>query len=149
LETLQAKTDPRMIIGQDIMQLAIFRVGNEKYGMDISNIKEVTRHHPITRVPKVPRFIEGVINLRGTVIPIVDMRKRFDLGPIVPGKKTRVIIISVEGKIVGVMVDEAREVIRIPKAEIMPAPKIIRGIESEYNHPRFRQGIVVRGKDTA
>ena len=132
MDSTATRADIAGAVGDGVVQLAIFKVGNEKYGVYIQDVREVTRYYPITRVPKVPKFIEGVINLRGTIIPVVDMRKRFDLDGIVPTRKTRIIIISAEGKIVGLMVDEAREVTRIPKGEIMPPPKIIKGIESEY-----------------
>lgn len=116
----------------DEIQLAVFKVGGEKYALDIMRIKEIQRHQVVTRIPKAPEFIEGVINLRGAVIPIVDMRKRLDLAVTEVTKKTRIVIANVSGKIVGILVDEVNEVIRVNRNDIGAPPPLARGIESEY-----------------
>jgi purine-binding chemotaxis protein CheW len=117
---------------EEQIQLACFRVGGEHYALDILKIKEITRSQSITRIPKAPEFIEGVINLRGVFIPVVDLRKRFGLPAQEPDRNTRIIIATIAGRIVGIQVDEAKEVIRISQKEIKPPPRIVRGIESEY-----------------
>jgi purine-binding chemotaxis protein CheW len=113
-------------------QLAVFKVAGEKYALDIMRIKEIQRFQAVTRIPKAPEFIEGVINLRGAVIPIVDMRKRLDLAITEPTKKTRIVIANVGGKIVGILVDEVKEVNRVNRSDIGAAPALARGIGSEY-----------------
>ncbi len=118
--------------GQDLLQLACFSVGEEKYGIDIMKIKEVTRYHPVTRLPKAPAFVEGVIDLRGMIIPVADMRKRLDLPVQAPTKRTRVIIAMVGRRILGVIVDDAREVIRIPHTSVKPPPRIGTAVEADY-----------------
>jgi purine-binding chemotaxis protein CheW len=124
------KTETRAT--HDEIQLAVFKVAGDKYALDIMRIKEIQRYQPVTRIPKAPEFIEGVINLRGAVIPIVDMRKRLDLAVTEPTKKTRIVIANVSGKIVGILVDEVNEVVRVSRADIGAAPSIARGIGSEY-----------------
>ncbi len=124
------KTDNR--VAQEEVQLAVFKVAGEKYALDIMRIKEIQRFQAVTRIPKAPEFIEGVINLRGAVIPIVDMRKRLDLVVTEPTKKTRIVIANVSGKIVGILVDEVNEVIRVSRSDIGAAPALARGIGSEY-----------------
>jgi purine-binding chemotaxis protein CheW len=119
-------------IRQEEVQLAVLNVGGEKYALDIMRIREIQRWQAITRIPKVPDFLEGVINLRGIVIPVVDMRKRLDLPVTAPSRKTRIVISNVGGKIVGLLVDEVREVIRVQRGDIGSPPSIAKGIGAEY-----------------
>ncbi len=116
----------------DEIQLAVLVVGGEKFALDIMRIMEIQRSQTITRMPKVPDFLEGVINLRGAVIPVVDMRKRLELTVTPTSRKTRIVIANVGGKIVGLLVDEVSEVIRVARSDIGPAPALTRGIGSEY-----------------
>lgn len=115
------------------IQLACFRVGEEMYALDIMKIKEIIRPQKLTPIPKAPSFIEGVINLRGAVIPVADMRKRFER-PVgeTNERKNRIIICSLAGKIVGLLVDEVNEVRRYTRQEIAPAPEFMQGPEAEY-----------------
>jgi len=114
------------------IQLACFRIGTEMYALDILRIKEIIRPQRLTPVPKAPAFIEGVINLRGVVIPVVDLRKRFDQPHTDSDRKTRVIICGLSGKILGLMVDEVSEVRRYSRQEIQPAPKFLKGKGAEF-----------------
>lgn len=114
------------------IQLACFRVGDQMYSLDILRIKEVIRPLKLTPVPKAPVFIEGVINLRGAVIPVVDLRKRFDQPAGKPDSKTRILICVLSGKIIGLMVDEVAEVRSFTRSEIQPAPRFIAGLDTDY-----------------
>ena len=115
------------------IQLVSFLLGEEEFGADILMVQEIIRMQPITRVPNAPHFVEGVINLRGKVIPIVDLRKRLNVEGIQDQKKIRIIVVDVDGKITGFIVDAVSQVLRIPKSIIEPAPSIvIAGIDSEY-----------------
>ncbi len=114
------------------IQLACFQVGDQMYALDILRIKEVIRPQKLTPVPKAPAFIEGVINLRGVVIPVVDLRRRFDQPVAETGQKNRVIISVLAGKIIGLMVDEVAEVRIYTRQEIQPAPRFIKGKETDY-----------------
>ena len=124
------------------IQLACFRIGAEYYGLDILRIREVIRPQKLTPVPKAPEFVEGVINLRGAVIPVVDLRKRFDTSPEAAGKKTRIIICVLAGKILGLVVDEVAEVCSYSRQEIQPAPQFLKGRGAE-----FFLGVCRRGDD--
>jgi len=114
------------------VQLACFRVGPELYAMDIMRIKEIIRPQKLTPVPKAPSFIEGVINLRGAVIPVADLRKRFDQPISGENRKSRIVICSLAGKIIGLLVDEVTEVKRFGRHEIAPSPQFIKGPQADY-----------------
>jgi purine-binding chemotaxis protein CheW len=86
----------------------------------------------ITKVPRAPEFVEGVINLRGKVIPIIDLRKRFGLESREHDKHTRIIVIEISNMIVGFVVDSVSEVLRIPADTVEPPPPVVAGLESEY-----------------
>jgi len=116
----------------EINQLISFAVGEEEYGLDILKVKEVIRIREITRLPKAPSFVRGIINLRGDVIPIVDLRDRFGLENKEYTEMTRVIVVDVESKLVGMVVDSASQVVRIPEDQIDPPPPIVGGLSAEY-----------------
>lgn len=113
-------------------QFVVFKLAGEEYGVDILQVKTIERILPITRVPKAPKFVEGVINLRGEVVPVIDLRKRFDLPEKQVTDNTRIIIVSVDEITVGMIVDSASEVIQIPADNIEPAPAMIGDIDSDY-----------------
>ena len=86
----------------------------------------------ITKVPRAPEFVEGVINLRGKVIPIIDLRRRFGLAPKAHDKNTRIIVIEINNIIVGFVVDAVSEVLRIPASTVEPPPPVVAGVDSDY-----------------
>ncbi len=98
-----------------ILQLIIFRLGNEEFGVEITRVKEIIRMQEITHVPKAPSFLEGVINLRGKIIPIVDLRTRLGWKPRERDAKTRIIVVESGGHPAGFIVDAVTEVLRIPE----------------------------------
>ena len=114
------------------IQLACFRIGSELYALDIMRIKEIIRPQKLTPIPKAPSFIEGVINLRGAVIPVADMRKRFDQPISEENSKNRIVVCSLAGQIIGLLVDEVTEVKRYGREEIAPAPQFVKGPQAEY-----------------
>lgn len=121
--------------GKEILQevqLACFRVGEELYALDIMRIKEIIRPQKLTPVPKAPSFIEGVINLRGSVIPVADMRKRFDQPVDEDTRKNRIVICSLSKRMIGLLVDEVKEVKRFTRKEIAPSPQFIQGAQADY-----------------
>lgn len=101
-----------------------FRVGTETFGVPISMVHEIVRVPDITSVPDSPDCVEGVINLRGRIIPVVDLRKRFGEKLITANKKNRILVAEVEGKMVGLIVDAASEVLKIPPSEVDPPPNV-------------------------
>jgi purine-binding chemotaxis protein CheW len=109
-----------------------FRVGRETFGVPIGLVHEIVRVPEITAVPDSPGYVEGVINLRGKIISVVDLRKRFGEQEIAAHKKNRILVTEVEGKMVGLIVDAASEVIKIPEHEIELPPSVFE--EGELNY---------------
>ena len=116
----------------ELLQLVTFSTGDEEFGVDILREQEINRTMAITKVPKAPEFVEGVINLRGKVIPIIDLRRRFGLQSKAHDKHTRIIVIEINTMIVGFVVDSVSEVLRIPASTVEPPPPVVAGLESEY-----------------
>lgn len=113
-------------------QLVVFKLGNEEFGIDILNVKEIIRYQKTVKVPDAPRFIEGIINYRDSVVPIIDLNKRFKLGGREISDVTRVIIINIGDKQVGFMVDQVEEVLRIAGDSIDEAPEAVVNIDRQY-----------------
>ncbi|HCR13261.1 MULTISPECIES: chemotaxis protein CheW [Solidesulfovibrio] len=116
----------------ELLQLVTFSIGEEEFGVDILSVQEIIRMMDITKVPRAPEFVEGVINLRGKVIPIIDLRRRFGLSTRDHDKHTRIIVIEINNMIVGFVVDSVSEVLRIPASTVEPPPPVVSGLESEY-----------------
>lgn len=117
---------------QDLVQLVTFHVGAEEFGVNIREVREINRMMEITRVPHAPAFVEGVINLRGQVLPVVDVRSRFGLEPGKRDKGTRIVVVELPDKVVGFIVDSVSEVLRVSTSLIEPAPALTGGIDSAY-----------------
>jgi purine-binding chemotaxis protein CheW len=128
--TLMDETQKRQ--DAELIQLVTFSIGEEEFGVDILKVQEIIRTMEITKVPKAPAFVEGVINLRGNVIPIIDLRRRFGLATRDHDKHTRIIVIEINNMIVGFIVDSVSEVLRIPANTVEPPPPVVSGLESEY-----------------
>jgi len=118
--------------GGDMAQIVSFRLANEEYGVDIMRAQEIIMPGQITRVPEVPDYICGLINLRGHVIPIVDLRKRFGLPEKDNDEHTRIIVVNVASRTIGMVVDAVTEVLRIGTDQIEPPPSSISGIDQDY-----------------
>lgn len=116
----------------ELIQLVSFNLAQEEYGVDVLKVREIIRMPTITRVPNTPHYVEGVINLRGKVIPIINMRKRFSLADAEYDKQTRIMVMDVGGELMGFIVDAVSEVIRISSSEIQPSPAVVSsGIDQE------------------
>jgi purine-binding chemotaxis protein CheW len=131
----------QVVVADETVQIVMFQVGTEQYGLEINSITEIVRPHKITPLPRMPEFIEGVINLRGTIIPIVDLRKRFALATIHDDpRKLRMMITrgAVHGAagngraLLGLVVDGVNEVIHIPKKDIEAAPEAAMGASADF-----------------
>lgn len=120
----------------DILHLVTFRIGNELFGVPISMVQEIVRVPAIARIPQAPDFIEGVINLRGRVITVVDMHKRLNQAPSnaqgVWDRKSRILVIETAGRLVGIIVDEVNEVLKLSTDRIEPAPPMVAGLSNQY-----------------
>ncbi len=119
---------------EQLIQLVGFKIGKETFGVDILMVQEIIRSAPITHVPNSPEFVEGVINLRGSIIPVIDLRKRLDLHTASYEKeKDWILILDIAGRITGFIVDFVTEVIKIQEDSIDPPPEIIvAGLHSQY-----------------
>ncbi len=139
-ESMKAKKN-RATEPEDIIQLVTFQVGTEEYGLDINSITEVVRPLKITPLPKMPAFIEGVVNLRGVIIPVVDLRNRFDLRT-TPHDPRKIRMVITRGAVqadagqsrglLGLVVDRADEVIKVRKKDIDPAPEAATGSTVDF-----------------
>lgn len=116
----------------ELLQLVSFKIGNEEFGVDILNVQEINKMVQITKVPNSPEFVEGVINLRGRVIPIIDLRTRLRLPKIEHNKDTRIIVVEIAGKTIGFIVDSVQEVLRVPMSITEAPPEIVSGVDSEF-----------------
>jgi purine-binding chemotaxis protein CheW len=114
------------------LQVVSFSLGSEEYGVDIAQVQEINRMVTITRVPRAPQFTEGVINLRGQLIPIIDLRTRFGMERSERTKNTRIVVTEVGSKRLGMVVDSVSEVLRIPVEQIEDAPDLVAGVDTEY-----------------
>ena len=129
LPTVQ--TDDKSI-SNELIQLVSFNLEQEEYGINVLTVREIIRMIDITRVPNTPHYVQGVINLRGKVIPIISLRSKFDLVEAAYDKRTRIMVMEVMGELMGFIVDEVSEVIRISEREIQPPPPAVAsGLEQE------------------
>ena len=117
---------------EERIQLVSFKIGNEEHGINVLKVREIIRMSNITRVPNTPGYIEGVINLRGKVIPIISLRNKFNLPEAEVDSRTRIIVMDMDNELMGFIVDSVAEVIRIAINEIQPFPPIVTsGIDQE------------------
>ncbi len=109
---------------EDLLQLVSFHLGGEEFGLNILRVQEIIRMQDLTRVPNSPEFVEGVINLRGRVIPVIGLRKRFRLDSREYDNQTRIVVTEVNGSVLGFVVDSVSEVLRIPTDTVEPPPRL-------------------------
>ncbi len=117
-------------------QVVLFELNGEIYGLDIAAVHEIIRMQPVTKVPKAPVYVEGVINLRGKVIPVLDLGKKFGMDKVERGKNNRIVVVNIQDAILGIIVDAVTEVMRIPLEAIEPVTGIV-----TYGHLDYLQGI--------
>jgi purine-binding chemotaxis protein CheW len=115
-------------------QLVVFQLGAELYGVEIARVHEIIRLQSVTRVPRSPDFVEGVINLRGKVIPVVDLRRRFGLPVAEHTRASRIVVVEIGDQVVGIIVDGVSEVLRVNTATVEPPSPVVAGVDSEYLH---------------
>lgn len=113
-------------------QIVIFQLEDEFYGIDIATVESIIKIPPITKMPHTPDFIEGVTNLRGRVLPVMDLRKRFGLSSHVSTKDSRIVVVSMSGMAVGMVVDGVSEVMTVMDSEIEPTPTMVTTVDSTF-----------------
>lgn len=128
-----AETQKTDASGSELLQLVSFNIGEEEFGVDILKVQEINRMLNVTQVPNSPSYVDGVINLRGKVIPVIDLRSRFGMPRIAHTKNTRIVVVELVGKTVGFVVDAVSEVLRIPKSITEPPPQtVMQNMKTDY-----------------
>lgn len=130
--TAVADTPEDSIGAQELLQLVSFKLGEEEFAVDILLVQEINRMAEITLVPKAPAFVEGVINLRGKIVPVVNLRARFGLAGAGSNAEARIVVVNVENRVLGLLVDSVSEVLRLPAHTIEPPPSFVAGIGTDY-----------------
>lgn len=114
------------------VQLVTFKVGGEEFGLDVFSVHEILRYTGVTPVPRAPAFVEGVLDVRGSVVPVVDLRRRFEVREFAFDDDTRIVLVEYSGERLGLVVDSVTEVLRAPETSISPPPAYIRGLAAEF-----------------
>ena len=113
-------------------QIVIFELGSEYFGVEIAIVQSIIKVQPITKLPHTPDFVEGVTNLRGKVLPVIDLRKRFGLAPREADKNSRIIVVSIDQNEVGIIVDEVSEVMTVPAGSVEALPEMVTTVNSAF-----------------
>lgn len=114
------------------LKIIVFTLAHEQYGVEVERVRTIERMQPLTRVPKTPVFVKGVINLRGIVVPVIDLRGRFQLPEAEYSDNSRIIIVAVKDMEVGLIVDSANDVLDVDSDSIEDPPEIVGGIRAKY-----------------
>lgn len=117
---------------EQFQQLVVFTLADEHYGVDIAAVNTIIRMQEITGIPRTPKFVEGVINLRGSIIPVIDLRKRFGLDEGELTKASRIVVVEASGQMIGLTVDSVAETLRLPVDSIEPPSPVVVSVDSEY-----------------
>lgn len=117
---------------ENSINLVTFKLGNNEYAIDIMQAKEIIKMEKITLIPNAPDYVEGVINLRGNIIPIVDLKKRFNLDENEGEKNTGIIIVKIDDVDMGIIIDAISKVVSIATSNIQPPPPMLSGIGQKY-----------------
>jgi purine-binding chemotaxis protein CheW len=116
----------------NVWEALAFTLGSEEYGINILKVQEIRGYDAVTRIANAPDFVKGIINLRGVIVPIVDMRIKFNLGMPTYDQFTVVIILNIDNRVVGMVVDSVSDVITLPLEQIKPAPKMGSALNTDY-----------------
>ena len=119
-------------MGDDTREYLTFTLGDEEYGIDILKVQEIRGYDAVTKIANSPAFIKGVINMRGVIVPIIDMRLKFNLGQVEYNQFTVVIILNIAGRVVGMVVDGVSDVIALSRSKISPAPEFGAVLDTDY-----------------
>jgi purine-binding chemotaxis protein CheW len=126
----------------DLEQMVTFNLGEEEYGINILQVQEINRMVEITQVPQTEFYVEGIINLRGKVIPIIDLRKKFNMSEKDYDNRTRIVVVDVSSETVGLVVDSVSEVLRVPAGSLEETPKLISGESGGYSGTGYIRSVV-------
>jgi purine-binding chemotaxis protein CheW len=121
-----------MTVDDTSEQLVVMELANESYGVDIGAVNTIIRMQEVTAIPRAPSFVEGVINLRGSIIPVIDLRKRFGLPQGEVTKASRIVVVEAQGQMIGMVVDVVVETLRLPASAIEPPSPVVTTVDSAY-----------------
>lgn len=124
--------EEKTAVAEATEHLATFYLSNEEYGLPVRLVQEIIRVTEITQVPRAPDFIKGVINLRGRIIPVVDLRRKLKLGDVEIGRQSRIVVVKMDDRLIGLLVDGASQVLRVPVSSIEAAPEEVVEIEEQF-----------------
>ena len=113
-------------------QLVIFELENENFGVDIRSVESIIKMQPITRMPQAPSFVEGITNLRGKILPVIDLRQRFGLPSQSASRESRIVVATIDSIEVGMVVDSVSEVLTIQDTDIEPTPRMVTSVDSDF-----------------
>jgi len=130
MKTADSMQDDSLAIGP--MQLVSFKLGGETYGIEITKIREIILVGEITRVPETPHYVKGLINLRNSVIPVIDLRARFSMTENPRTSDSRIMVLNVGQRTIGILVDSVNEVLRVSTEQISPAPATVTSLSNQY-----------------
>jgi purine-binding chemotaxis protein CheW len=114
------------------VQLVTFRIGGEEFGLDVFQVHEILRYSEPTPMPKAPAFVEGVLDVRGLLVPVVDLRKRFELHDLRYDEETRIMLVDFQSERLGLIVDEVSEVMRVAETAVTAPPQYVKGLAAEF-----------------
>ena len=120
------------LMNDGVLEALAFKLGNEEYGIKILKVQEIRGYESVTRIASAPEHVKGVVNLRGTIVPIVDMRIKFKLGEPTYNQFTVVIILNIQDRVVGMVVDSVSDVISLTADQIKPAPDMGGALNTDY-----------------
>ena len=121
-----------MTIKETTLEALAFTLGSEEYGVDILKVQEIREHDAVTRIANAPDYIKGVINLRGSIVPIVDLRLRFNLATHAHASTGVVIVLNIAGRVIGMVVDSVSDVISLGAYEVRPAPRMAMELGTDF-----------------
>jgi len=127
-----AATPPAGTAANEANEFLTFTLGKEEYGIEILKVQEIRGYDAVTKIANAPEFIKGVVNLRGTIVPVVDMRIKFNLGNVEYNQFTVVIILNLAGRVVGMVVDSVSDVITLSAEQVKPAPDFSSSFDTKY-----------------
>lgn len=131
-QAVAVATPPAGVIANEVNGFLIFTLGKEEYGIEILKVQEIRGYEAVTKIANTPEFVKGVINLRGIIVPVVDMRIKFNLSNVEYNQFTVVIILNLTGRVVGMVVDSVSDVITLAPEQVRPAPDFSTSFDTQY-----------------
>jgi purine-binding chemotaxis protein CheW len=113
-------------------QIVIFELAGEQFGVAIQAVESIIKMQPITRMPQAPAFVQGITNLRGKILPVIDLRQRFNLPACAASKDSRIVVAAIDGFEMGMLVDNVSEVLTLQEGEIEPTPRLATAVQSDF-----------------